>query len=162
MGPLEFLRQEEQGIWKIRVIGEISESSEYPNWDWSSIEKVEFDMAEISLINSTGIQAWIKFFEQIPDNIQISMVRANVRVINQINQFPGFLATKNVQFHSFFAPYFCETCDRAIDIMINSGEHKEALAANQPPEVVCECEDKKSLEFDSVPKKYFKFLRNTG
>lgn len=157
MKPLEFLTlQDENQHLQLRLIGNIDENVTYPSFDFSLYKELTLDLSGIDLINSTGIQSWIIFFKSIPESININFDKCNIRVINQINQFPGFLDGRKINYKSFFAPYFCEDCDRSIDSLIVVEEHKEDLFNTVAPQFNCSCNQ--PLEFDSLEKKYFKFL----
>lgn len=138
--------------------GAMDEDAQYPAITDSTVKTVTFDFAGVDLINSTGLQSWIKFLESVPASADVVFEKCSQRVINQLNLFPGFTAAKKVRIESFFAPYFCETCDASRSILLNKKDNQTQIAQATPPEIKCETCGK-PMEFDSIPKKYFLFAK---
>jgi len=150
-------QRRDENILYLQFAGEISEKSEYPSLDIQGLTEVVFTLKDIDLINSTGIQKWVEFLSQFSQEISFVIVDCNSRVINQINQFSGFLGEHPFKIMAFTAPYFCDSCDESFEIKIKTVEVDSSVSPPKPPKKVCpKCGDK--TEFDSVPKKYLKFL----
>jgi hypothetical protein len=147
-----------QGGATVSLIGQIDEASDYSGVDLSGLKRVAFDFEKIKLINSTGLQRWIKFLEGIDKGIEIAFVRCAIRVITQINMFPGFMAGRAVKVESFFAPYFCEACDKSQDLLLERAKHFPDSTQIVAPKMQCQkCGG--PAEFDGIVKKYFIFLK---
>ncbi|MBF0443438.1 MAG: hypothetical protein HQK54_16140, partial [Oligoflexales bacterium] len=141
----------------VKLSGHIDENADYTKISLGGLISVTLDMEEIKLINSSGLQRWISFIESIPGDIKVYLARCSTRVINQINLFPGFLAGRDIRIISFQAPYYCEKCDIAYNIVLDTVQDFKNSKDFMPPEKVCEkCSSK--LDFDGLPKKYFSFL----
>jgi hypothetical protein len=142
--------------------GPIDEGSDYTAAQWQGVEEVTFDFSGVTLINSTGLQRWIKFLEGIPAGVRIAFARCPVRVVNQINMFPGFLAGRSVQIESFYASYYCEACDKSSDVLLETGKDfkVKGAAVGAPARACPDC--KTEMEFDGIEKKFFLFLRTAA
>ena len=137
--------------------GQIDEEADYSGVRTDGIRTVAIDFAGVALINSTGIQRWIKFLGSFPKGTTMVFSRCTIRVVTQINLFPGFLAGRQVKIASFYAPYFCEACDSSCDILLETAKYfPEGAAAKAPPMRCPRCSG--PAEFDGIEKKYFLFL----
>lgn len=142
----------------VTLSGQIDEAADYSGIALKDAKRVAFDFEKIKLINSTGLQRWIKFLEGIDKKIEIAFVRCAIRVITQINMFPGFTAGRPVRIESFFAPYFCEACDKSQDLLLDRAKHFPDPAKVVAPKMQCQkCGG--PAEFDGIEKKYFIFLK---
>ncbi len=142
----------------VALSGQVDEAVDYGKINLKGLKRVAFDFEKIKLINSTGLQRWIKFLGDIDQDVEITFVRCAIRVITQINMFPGFTAGRPVQIESFFAPYFCETCDKSQDLLLERRRDFPDPANIIAPKMKClKCGG--PAEFDGIEKKYFIFLK---
>lgn len=137
--------------------GPLDEDADYRSIDISKIKGMIFNFEKISMINSTGIQQWVAFFKEVPASLEIRFEKCAVKLVHQINLFPWFLTGKKVNILSFYAPYFCENCDQDFELLVTPGE---CLATGSPKAPARDCPKcgAKSIDFDSIEKKYFLFL----
>lgn len=143
---------------RIALEGQIDEAADYSGVALAGAQRVIFDFEGVRLINSTGLQHWIKFLASFPAGIEIVFSRCSIRVISQLNMFPGFLAGRAVTFESFFAPYFCEACDQSLDVLVANAEHASGLSRSEAPKMQCpRCRG--VADFDGIEAKYFQFLQ---
>jgi anti-anti-sigma regulatory factor len=141
----------------IKLEGQIDEDANYSTVTFGGFISVTFDMEGITLINSSGIQRWVNFIRGIPETIKLYLTSVPPRIINQINLFPGFLDNRQVGIISFFAPYYCEACDKTHNIKMDTAVSFPDREAITPPPANCpQCQ--KQMDFDGIPKKYFTFL----
>jgi hypothetical protein len=142
----------------LKLAGQVDEAADYSRVDLGDATRVEFDFEGVKLINSTGLQHWIKFLAGFPRGVAVVFSRCSIRVVTQINMFPGFTAGRQVEITSFYAPYFCEACDSACDVLLDSGKHRVDLGGFKAPKTQCpKCGG--AAEFDGIEKKYFLFLQ---
>lgn len=158
MKSLQLTQKTQTGKTVITLVGQIDENSDYTAVNFAGVREATFNFEGVSLINSTGLQRWVKFMESIPASITVSFERCPVRVIGQINMFPGFLAGRSVAITSFFAPYYCEPCDRSSHVLLDQAS-SAARAEDGAPDLKCEkCGG--GMEFDGIEKKFFLFLKS--
>ena len=116
-----------------------------------NLKKYIFDFDKINIINSCGIRDWIKYISEL-NNAEIIYENCPQIVIEQINMVHGFITSKT-EITSFYAPYFCDSCDKETKILLKKAE----ITNNKAPEKKCPtCSD--ILEFDALEKQYFHFL----
>lgn len=142
----------------ISLRGKIDESAKFGTPKFEGIKVAIFDFDEVKAINSMGIQAWIAFLKKVPESVRVVFQRCPLRIINQINLFPGFLAGRKISIVSFYAPYFCDPCDEAFSFLLKT---KESFPKGKPlkvPRKECgKCGE--ALEFGALEEKYLIFLK---
>ncbi len=153
------IQQSDNGTTRcVKLIGKMIESAQYQSIDASKSEVVEFDFSGVSMINSKGIQIWKDFMKSLPTTSRYTYVRCPLKVVNQLNLFPGFKGGKTVDVASFYAPYFCEACDKSNSILITTARDFPGGRVGTPPATICpDCQ--KPMEFDGNAQKYFLFLK---
>lgn len=157
MSHLTIVQSEEGGTLQLKLSGQIDEAADYSAVALVGKSHVDFDFEKVTFINSTGLQRWIKFLQAIDAKTVVVFSRCSIRVVTQLNMFPGFLAGRSVQIASFFAPYFCEACDQACELLLSVTDHEVELKKAKAPRQLCpRC--KKDAEFDGIERKYFLFL----
>lgn len=135
----------------ITLDGIINEDSSFEKIKNLNIKKYIFNFDQITLINSCGIRDWIKYINDLND-AEIIYENCPQVIIEQINMVHGFI-TPRTHITSFYAPYFCDSCDNEVKILLKKDEVQNSKA----PEKKCpKCTD--SLEFDALEKQYFHFL----
>lgn len=143
---------------RIGLVGKMVETANYGVIDVSRSETAEFDFSGVTMINSKGIQIWKDFMKGLPGNVRYVYVKCPLKVVNQLNLFPGFKGGKTVDVASFFAPYFCEGCDKPTSVLITTAHAFPDGRIGNPPSQNCpSCG--KPMEFDGNAQKYFLFLK---
>ncbi|NDE16559.1 hypothetical protein EBZ80_16675 [bacterium] len=143
----------------VAFAGKIDENAKYGTIDLGGKSILEFDFEKVELINSMGLQNWVSFMKALPANVAIHFVRCPLRIVNQMNLFPGFMGERKVVVESFYAGYFCEACDASHNNLLTR-ESVLNVGGGKPkaPEQKCpKCQ--KAMEFDGIEDKYFAFLK---
>ena len=140
-----------------KLIGKLDGTSDYSPVPTNGIAKLALDFEAITLIDSVGVQGWTKFMASIDPSVAITFKRCSVRIINQMNMFKGFCGGKTVAVDSFFAPYYCESCDESSDFLVESAPVIASGASTAPSMSCPKCNEK--MEFDGVEARYFNFLK---
>jgi CheY-like chemotaxis protein len=138
---------------RVVIKGDITEASSLATLVPLLVGRVDFDLAQVAYINSLGVRDWIRFLRSV--NIQGYEFHAcSVPFVLQAALIPPMLGRGTVM--SFFAPYFCESCDHQEDRLLQSAA---ILAAGYaPPVFQCPgCGGK--LALDDLPERYLAFLR---
>src|SRR5690606_24148577 len=96
------------------------------------------------MINSCGIREWIQFLEKIPEKCTVVYNNCPQIIIEQINMVHGFFR-KGAVIGSFYAPYFCESCDKEEKVHLKS----EQVKSKKAPVIKCsKCGS--DMEFDAI------------
>jgi len=116
------------------------------------VGRVDFDMAQVTYMNSLGVRAWCEFLSRAP--IQGYEFHAcSVPFVLQASMVEDVLGRGTVT--SFFAPYHCSSCDHQEERLLQSAA--VLAAALEPPIFACpKCDGE--LTFDDIPERYFAFL----
>ncbi len=158
MASLQITQNNQGDGATLTLNGQIDENADYSSVKFVGLKRLVFDFGGVTLINSTGLQRWVNFLSSIPPGLAVTFVRCPVRVINQINMFPGFTAGRSVGVDSFYAPYFCATCDKSSDVLLDTKKQfPDRTKLTAPPAKCDKCQG--SLEFDGIEKKFFVFLK---
>ena len=131
--------------------GVIDEDANFDKIKSLGMNQFVFDFNNVTMINSCGIREWIKYLDNLGEAKIIYMNCPQI-IIEQVNMVHGFIR-KGIVVDSFYAPYFCTSCDTGKKILLKSSE----VAGFKPPVKHCNtC--KSELEFDAIEKQYFSFL----
>ena len=135
----------------VELIGVIDEDAVFDKIKNLKMSKYIFDFNKITMINSCGIREWIKYLQEL-EGADIKYQNCPQIIIEQVNMVHGFIK-KGIEVESFFAPYFCTTCDTEKKILLKNFE----VANSKAPVKQCNtC--KVDMEFDAIEKQYFSFL----
>ncbi len=94
----------------------------------------------------------------LTDRVRLVYVHCPLKVINQLNLFPAFKGGKTVEVASFFAPYYCESCDIPRVVLLDTARDFPGGRVGNPP--VANCPQCKGLMgFDGRAQKFFLFLK---
>ncbi len=110
----------------VKIIGEISALTEFPKLGpFINQTKVLLLLDEAGYVNSSGIQGWVRWLQEIqklaPDTkFMIQMLPANfAKLSNNIRDF----FPKQSKIESFVAPYFCEKCNVSFNVIFKKGSN---------------------------------------
>ncbi|MBY0415383.1 MAG: hypothetical protein K2Q18_14520 [Bdellovibrionales bacterium] len=135
----------------ISLVGVIDEDANFDKIKSLKMSQFVFDFNNVSMINSCGIREWIKYLQEI-EGAKISYINCPQIIIEQVNMVHGFIR-KGVTAETFYAPYFCTSCDTGKKILLKNIE----VINSKPPVKFCNtCNGE--LEFDAIEKQYFSFL----
>ncbi|ACY19168.1 PilZ domain-containing protein [Haliangium ochraceum] len=140
---------------RVRVVikGDITETTGLLGLASELVGRVDFDLSQVSYINSLGVRSWIRFLRAL--GIQGYELHAcSVPFVLQASVIPAMVGRGVVV--SFFAPYHCEGCEHNEDRLLQSAA---ILAADRvPPSFQCpSCGD--TMQLDDLPERYLAFLR---
>lgn len=135
----------------VNLEGIIDEDANFDKIKDLGMNQFVFDFNNVTMINSCGIREWIKYLNEL-GAVKVSYINCPQIIIEQINMVHGFIK-KNTLVESFYAPYFCTSCDTGKKILLKNVE----VSGNKPPLKFCNtCNG--DLEFDAIEKQYFSFL----
>jgi hypothetical protein len=133
--------------------GQIDEDSDFSELLKLKNSEIKFDLRQVTMINSCGIREWINYIDKILGKTKISYLQCPQVIIDQINMVKGFVPS-GAAIESFFAPYFCEECDKEQSVLLNVAEMKGFSA---PKQKCAKCSN--DMEFDAIEQQYFHFLK---
>lgn len=111
---------------------------------------VRLNLEGISRISSTGVGAWLRFFESIEDKGPHRLSRCSVPFVAQLNMIDNLKGNAIVE--SVVAPFYCKSCDSEETALV---EIRDKIP--QLPKPACsECESEMVL--DELESRYFFFL----
>ncbi|RPJ75645.1 MAG: hypothetical protein EHM20_08610 [Alphaproteobacteria bacterium] len=135
----------------VEFSGVIDEDAVFDKIQNLKMAKCFFDFGKVSMINSCGIREWIKYLQGL-NGADIVYLNCPQIIIEQVNMVHGFIR-KGAVVESFFAPYFCASCDTEKKILLKSAD----VINSKAPSAQCNtCGSE--LEFDAIEKQYFSFL----
>ena len=134
--------------------GLIDEDSNFSEIEGKVKGSVIFDFEEVSLINSCGIREWVNFLESVDKSAKLTYRNCRQIIIEQVNMVHGFIRD-GATIESFYAPYYCESCDKEFKIHLKVADVGDGKA---PAEKCPECSSS-DLEFDAIEEQYFQFIK---
>ncbi|ATH08914.1 hypothetical protein BIY24_13445 [Halobacteriovorax marinus] len=134
--------------------GLIDEDSNFSELDGKIKGKVIFDFEKVSLINSCGIREWVNFLESVDKDSVLVYRNCRQIIIEQINMVHGFIR-EGATVESFYAPYYCEDCDKEFKMHLKVSDVKGSSA----PAVKCPDCGSDEMEFDAIEEQYFQFIK---
>jgi len=165
VGPFKYNIQNSSEGLQVVLQGSVIETSKFPDLSEVTNEIVIVNFTGVDYINSRGIAIWIRWTESLQrthPGIKFVLRGCRRNIVDQINAIQGF-APPGTVVESIFAPYFCDTCDKLVDVALHRGSHYEYSSGrgNQlqitPPFVKCpSCN--KPMHMDVLAANFFSFL----
>ena len=147
------------GRFHAAFAGPINEDAELPLAQLParlSGSDVIFNFRRVTLINSCGVRAWIKFMRVI-DNARVVFEECTPDIIAQINMIPNFRG--NATIRSVHAPYLCETCDSQKWHLFEAGKNLPANAFDDLEDVKCgKCGS--NMVMEEIPEEFFLWIKD--
>lgn len=115
---------------------------------------VVIDLGEIERINSCGVRDWVNWLTRLEKGGgRVVLVECSPAIVSQINLVNNFTGQGVVK--SFFAPYFCQNCDREKVLLVEAAE----MGPTPHRAPTCRCDECDGvMEFDDMEDSYFAFL----
>ena len=152
LGKFVLELKQQDSMTRIFVGGPIDEDASFTGVDLGAgCKELVINFAKVTLLNSCGIRAWIKWIQTVPPSVKIAFEECPKIVVDQINIVDGFLP-KGAEVRSFDIPYFCEACEGST---IKSCKKGESYSETVP---CSKCG--KEAEIDVIESKYFSFLKS--
>lgn len=117
---LNVTKVEDENQVEFKLNGQIDEDADLSQLKTDK-EKVIFDLEEVSLINSCGIRDWVEYQNSLPGNSQIIYHKCPQVIVEQLNIIKGFIKEGGVV-ESFFAPYYNNSKDEEVKLLITPSE----------------------------------------
>lgn len=125
----------------VRLDGQLLGDTQLPIPLPAELRSVTLDLAGLRRINSMGVRQW--------DRWMVSIRSANSRALIRLVHVPSFFTDLFNVIHefvprpytveSFFVPYYCETCDKSLEFLIEKDEEgKFPQDLHELPDINCE------------------------
>lgn len=154
---LRLERHVDGDVLRVSIAGELTETARLGEQELGeSASKIILDLQGISRINSYGVREWLRFVRKARPGTAIVYERLSPSMVSQANLVADFLPNGAVR--SVLAPYYCERCNKAIELLLDVEKDLSAGLASLPTPSCAECSE--PLSFDDVPQSYFAFLES--
>jgi anti-anti-sigma regulatory factor len=139
-------------ILTVQFIGSIEENANLVNLVGSVPKELHVNCKGITRINSEGVKAWIKFFQDVSQKgVLLRFFEVSTVMVEQVNLISNFFVGSPIE--SFYAPYSCPICTKEYICLIQTA----SCTSQTPPEQKCpNC--KVELAFDDIVEEYFGFI----
>jgi len=118
---------------------------------------VILNLGNIERINSCGVRDWVNWLAVIDKKgTSVIVVEASPAIVAQINLVNNFAGNSVIK--SFFAPYYCSSCDKEKVLLVEAKSMENVNAPKAPISRCDECDG--VMEFDDMEESYFAFLKN--
>ncbi|MCC6751354.1 MAG: anti-sigma factor antagonist [Deltaproteobacteria bacterium] len=145
-----------EGVNLIRLSGVIDEDN-----DLLEITKqvkrptVLINTSDVERINSCGVRDWVTWLGELQrQGCTIFLLECSPAIMTQVNLVNNFVGNGIIA--SFYAPYFCSSCESDKMLLINVEDALKGLPFHAP---TCRCDQcDHTMEFDDIESSYFGFL----
>jgi anti-anti-sigma regulatory factor len=116
---------------------------------------VVLSTANVERINSCGVRDWVTWLNELEKKgADIYLIECSPSIMTQVNLVNNFVGTGTIL--SFYAPYFCSSCNSEKMLLIKTEEAVRALPFRAP---TCRCDQcDHTMQFDDIESSYFAFL----
>ena len=147
-------KEDRGGITVIRLSGSIEESTNFDQLIGVTAGEVHVNTKEVPRINSVGVKAWIRYFQDLKaKGTRLKFVECSTAIVEQINLISNFTAGGTVE--NLFVPFSCKTCKSELVGLFKPQDIKK-LSFELPDLKCTKCGGLAS--FDDIPDEYFGFL----
>jgi CheY-like chemotaxis protein len=145
-----------QGADRTRVVlrGDITDAAPFDHLLPALVGKVDFDMSQVSYMNTLGVREWIDFLARAPIR-GYEFHACSVPFILQASLVEGVLGQGRVV--SFFAPYACQECEHREERLLQATAILQSGSRAAPVFGCSRCSGR--LLLDDLPGRYLAFLR---
>ena len=151
-GPLAIATTDGGDRLLVTLTGAIDEHAELAPLAALDASAVDFDLADVSRINSCGVREWVALMRAVPPGRALRFRRCSLAFVTQLNMIGSFAGHAVIE--SFYAPYVCERCGED-HLELLRIEDVLAAGGGAPVRRCPNCTD--PLAFDELPERYFSF-----
>lgn len=120
-----------------------------------SQQAVVLNTANVERINSCGVRDWVSWLSELEKKgASLYLAECSPAIMTQVNLVNNFIGGGSIL--SFYAPYFCSSCDTEKMLLIETAEALGAMPFKAP---TCRCDQcDHTMDFDDIESSYFAFL----
>ena len=140
----------------ISLVGSVDESAADALNTLKSLPKGTYsiDLAGILSINSIGVRNWLNFIKDFQTEREVKFSNCTYEFIRQVNMIPPFKGKGEIE--SFFAQFYCETCDNSFDLLFDAKSPVDLLRSKLSSQRCPSCST--ISECVESPNEYLTFL----
>lgn len=148
------IKEQKGSVLMVRLTGSIEENVNFDQLIGPPPADLYVSCKEVPRINSVGVKAWIRYFQQTQSNgTRLKFFECSTAIVQQINLISNFTCGGVVE--SIYVPFSCTNCKAELVGLFRSEDLKKVHL--KVPELKCtKCGGKAS--FDDIPEEYFAFL----
>lgn len=143
------------GTARYTFVGDIAESLDPSLLTVVDRDETIFDLEGIRSVNSCGVRTWVGIVRDFSSRTHLVFDKCSVSIVDQFNLVPQTLGHASIA--SFYAPYYCSTCDEEVTVLLRADTYQSELAEGTAPKIRHNCGT--NLEFDALEDTYFQQLR---
>ena len=138
----------------VRLSGSIEENVNFEQLIGPPGPELEVSSKEVPRINSLGVKAWIKYFQECKaKGTKLKFVECSTAIVEQMNLISNFSCGGIVE--SIYVPFSCSHCNSEFVGLFRTEDLRKSNL--ELPEVKCpKCSN--VAEFDDIPEEYFRFI----
>lgn len=150
--------QQEGELARVHFSGEMNETTDFSELAAWLSGPVEFNLEEVSHINSIGTREWIRFVRGLAGVSVLTLACCSIAVVRQLNLISNFGG--DAQIRSFYAPYRCSGCHEEVVKLIWAEMLAPKHLELELPIFTCElCSE--PLRFDDLEEYYMGFFKRS-
>lgn len=151
---LNVTKEQNAGVLTVRLTGSIEENVNFEQLIGTPPAELVVNCKEVPRINSVGVKAWIKYFQNCQaKGTKIRFVECSIPIVEQINLISNFTCGGTVE--SIFVPFACVGCKSELVGLFKVADLRRIQL--KLPELKCSKCGNKAV-FDDIPEEYFGFL----
>ncbi len=157
---LNVQREQEGQTLIFRLKGEINESVNFELVFGETAPDTVLNCKEISRINSLGVKAWVRFFQdRVTKGTHLRFVECSPAVVEQLNLIMNFACGGKIE--SIYVPFVCSSaaCRKSLVGLFRVEDLKRSKF-KLPPVKCTKCGT--DAVFDDLPEEYFRFASRAG
>lgn len=146
----------------VSLRGVFDDEAEFPSLQVPADAALHFDLEGFRAINSVGIKLFMEWVHGLAVE-SMDFARCPKVFVDQLNMVPGFLPGR-AKISSFYVPYYNEETQEEVSALYHRGVHYRK-PPDGPPQILppqVSGANKKPLEIDILPERYFRFLETYG
>jgi len=143
---------------QVVIHGDITEHAAFDELAAQLSGAVEFDLSGVRYMNSAGVRHWVMFLEKLDRVKAYRFVRCSVAFVAQATMVARLIGSGHVE--SFWAPYICESCERAEQRLLPAST---SVSMDDMAQVQYRCGACRGrLVLDDMPQRVLAFLEAVG
>jgi phage FluMu protein Com len=152
---VKITKEQKGNILAVKLVGDIEEMVDFEGMIGPVTGELHVYCRDIPRINSTGVKAWILYFQKLTTRkVTFKFFECSPAIVQQINLILNFTCGGAVE--SLYVPYACPKC-KFLSIGLFQTAELRKIWHNLPEPKCPKCQQAQA-QFDDIPEEYFGFL----